>query len=117
MPALLGMIENIWLRTGPYHRYIFADPTKHVFDTDGQRRRRPLHPHHRIIEALRQGRPAYVRREIEGDILSGDSIILPQLPLDSPEQLKQLKRSLPDLKKLPADLLQAFPSKAARRRH
>jgi DNA-binding GntR family transcriptional regulator len=25
LPALLGMIENIWLRTGPYHRYIFAD--------------------------------------------------------------------------------------------
>lgn len=117
LPALLGMIENIWLRTGPYHRYIFADPTKHVFDTDGQRRRRPLHPHHRIIEALRQGRPACVRREIEGDILSGDSIILPQLPLNSPEQMKQLKRSLPDLKKLPAELLQAFPSKAAQRRH
>ena len=33
LPALLGMIENIWLRTGPYHRYIFADATKHIFDT------------------------------------------------------------------------------------
>jgi DNA-binding GntR family transcriptional regulator len=107
LPSLLGMIENIWLRTGPYHRYIFADPTTHVFDTDGRRRGTPLHPHRRIIDALRAGRPALVRREVEGDILSGDATILPQLPLDSAERLKGLKRSLPDLRRLPAELLAA----------
>jgi DNA-binding GntR family transcriptional regulator len=54
LPALLGMIENIWLRTGPYHRYIFADATKHVFDKAGRLRRTPPHPHCRITDALRQ---------------------------------------------------------------
>jgi len=97
LPALLGMIENIWLRTGPYHRYIFADATRHVFDTS---RGAPRHFHSYIVEALRKRRPAEVRRAVELDILSGDAVILPQLPLDSPERLECLVRSLPSLKKL-----------------
>ena len=105
LPALLGMIENIWLRTGPYHRYIFADATRYIFDTPVPARGVPLHFHSHIIEALRKGRPAEVRRAIEADILSGDAVILPQLPLDSPEQLECLARSLPSLKALPAELL------------
>ncbi len=67
----------------------------------------PLHFHSYIIEALRKRRPAEVRRAVELDILSGDAVILPQLPLDSPEQLECLARSLPSLKSLPAELLQA----------
>ena len=55
LPALLGMIENIWLRTGPYHRYIFADATRHIFDTPVPARGVPLHFHSHIIEALRKG--------------------------------------------------------------
>lgn len=98
LPALLGMIENIWLRTGPYHRYIFADVTRHIFDTPTPRRGMPLHFHTQIIRALRKGRPAEVRRAVEEDILSGDVVVLPQLPLDSPEQLKRLARSLPELR-------------------
>jgi hypothetical protein len=104
------MIENIWLRTGPYHRYIFADPTRHIFDSASRRRGTPQHPHHRIIKALCEGRPALVRREVEGDILSGDATILPQLPLDSAEQLGRLRRSLPILRKLPAGILQERPN-------
>jgi GntR family colanic acid and biofilm gene transcriptional regulator len=107
LPALLGMIENIWLRTGPYHRYIFADATKHVFDKAGRLRRTPPHPHCRITDALRECRPAEVRRAIEADIVSGDAVILPQLPLDPPEQLKRLTRSLPNLRNLPEEMLQA----------
>ncbi len=107
LPALLGMIENIWLRTGPYHRYIFADATRHIFDTPVASHGVPLHFHSYIIAALRKGRPTEVRRAVEADILSGDAVILPQLPLDSPEQLKCLARSLPSLKKLPVELLQA----------
>ena len=109
LPALLGMIENIWLRTGPYHRYIFADATRYIFDTPVPARGVPLHFHSHIIEALRKGRPAEVRRAIEADILSGDAVILPQLPLDSPEQLECLARSLPSLKTLPAELLRPAP--------
>jgi DNA-binding GntR family transcriptional regulator len=107
LPALLGMIENIWLRTGPYHRHIFADATRHVFDTPVPSRGRPLHFHSHIIESLRRGQPAEVRRAVEADILSGDAVILPQLPLDSPGELECLTRSLPGLKALPAELLQA----------
>jgi GntR family colanic acid and biofilm gene transcriptional regulator len=107
LPALLGMIENIWLRTGPYHRYIFADATRHIFDTPVPSRGVPLHFHSYIIEALRKRRPAEVRRAVELDILSGDAVILPQLPLDSPERLECLARSLPSLKTLPVELLQA----------
>ncbi len=126
LPALLGMIENIWLRTGPYHRYIFADATRHIFDTPPPARGVPLHFHSYIIEALRKRRPAEVRRAVELDILSGDAVILPQLPLDSPEQLECLTRSLPSLRTLPAELLQSAtdltlalpiaPSRPARRK-
>lgn len=105
LPALLGMIENIWLRTGPYHRLIYADPTKHIFDPPG-RRRAPLHSHRRVVEALRARKPAEVRRAVEADILSGDPIILPHLPVDAPERVKQLRQSLPGLRDLPAELLQ-----------
>ena len=104
LPALLGMIENIWLRTGPYHRFIFADVSKHIFDTAD--RNAPVHGHRRIITALQRRRPADVRSAIEADILSGDPIILPQLPLDSAEQVKQLTRSLPSLKGLAGAFLQ-----------
>ncbi len=115
LPALLGLIENIWLRTGPYHRYIFADPARHVFDTAGTGV--PRHAHARIVDALRRSRPAEVRRAIEADILSGDPIILPQLPLDPPERVKELKRSLPGLEALPGGLLQIMSGeKAATRR-
>jgi len=106
LPALLGMIENIWLRTGPYHRYIFADATRHVFDTPATSRSTPLHFHSHIVGALRKRRPAEVRRAVEADILSGDAVILPQLPLDAPEQLECLVRSLPNIRTLPAALLQ-----------
>jgi len=109
LPALLGMIENIWLRTGPYHRHIFAEATKHIFDTPVPARGVPLHCHSHIIEALRNGRPTEVRRAVEADILSGDTVILPQLPLDAPEQLRCLTRSLPSLRTLPAGLLQPVP--------
>lgn len=107
LPVLLGMIENIWLRTGPYHRYIFADATNHIFDKPAPARGVALHFHSYIIEALRKRRPSEVRRAVELDILSGDAVILPQLPLDSPERLDRLTRSLPSLKMLPAELLQA----------
>jgi DNA-binding GntR family transcriptional regulator len=107
LAAVLGMIENIWLRTGPYHRYIYADPTKHIFDTPGGPRRLPQHAHRRIVDAVRDRDAAEVRRAIESDILSGDPIILPRLPLDSPERVKQLTTSLPNLKGVAALLLQA----------
>lgn len=106
LPALLGMIENIWLRTGPYHRLIYADPTKHIFDTPTRRRGAALHSHRRIIDGLRTRKAAEVRRAIEADILSGDPIILPHLPADAPDRVKRLKQSLPSLKDLPAGLLQ-----------
>ncbi len=97
LPALLGMIENIWLRTGPYHRYIFADPSKHIFDSPSRKRGTQQHAHRRVIAGLRAGRPADVRLAIEADILSGDPIILPQLPEDTPDRVRELERSMPDL--------------------
>ena len=97
LPALYGMIENIWLRTGPYHRYIFADPSKHIFDSPGRKRGAPQHAHRRIIASLRAGRHADVRLAIEADILSGDPIILPQLPEDTSDRVLKLEKSLPDL--------------------
>jgi DNA-binding GntR family transcriptional regulator len=105
LPAVLGLIENIWLRTGPYHRFIYADPTRHVFDAPGHPPGTPLHAHRRIVEALRDGRAAEVREAVETDILSGDPIILPLLPLDAPERVEQVKRSLPSLNELPAGLI------------
>lgn len=100
LPALHGMIENIWLRTGPYHRYIFADPSKHIFDNPGGKRTQPQHAHRRVIAGLRAGRPGDVRLAIEADILSGDPIILPQLPEDTLDRVQELARSLPDLEAL-----------------
>ena len=97
LPALYGMIENIWLRTGPYHRYIFADPSKHIFDNPDRKRGAPQHAHRRVIASLRAGRPADVRLAIEADILSGDPTILPQLPEDTPDRVRELEKSLPDL--------------------
>lgn len=105
LPALRGMIENIWLRTGPYHRYIFADPSKHIFDSPSRKRGVPQHAHRRVIAGLRAGRPADVRLAIEADILSGDPIILPQLPEDTPDRMQELERSLPDLEVLSRALL------------
>ncbi len=105
LPALYGMIENIWLRTGPYHRYIFADPSKHIFDNPGGKRAQPQHAHRRVIAGLRAGRPADVRLAIEADILSGDPIILPQLPEDTPDRVQALARSLPDLEAMSHALL------------
>lgn len=116
LPALLGMIENIWLRTGPYHRYIFADPSRHIFDGPSRGRGMPLHGHRRVIEALRKGRPAEVRQAIEADILSGDAVILPQLPVDRHERTEQLTRSLPCLRDVPVDLLQAAEARTRRSR-
>lgn len=105
LPALCGMIENIWLRTGPYHRYIFADPSKHIFDSPSRGRGAPQHAHRRVIAGLRAGRPVDVRFAIEADILSGDPIILPQLPEDTPDRDQELARSLPDLATLSRALL------------
>lgn len=105
LPELRGMIENIWLRTGPYHRYIFADPSKHIFDNPGRRRTQPQHAHRRVIAGLRAGRPGDVRVAIEADILSGDPIILPQLPEDTPDRVQELVQSLPDLEMLSRTLL------------
>lgn len=101
LPALRGMIENIWLRTGPYHRYIFADPNQHIFDTPRRKHDKPRHAHNNVIEALRAGTPLDVRRAIEADILSGDDVILPHLPADSPDRLKRLMQGLPGLSPLP----------------
>lgn len=105
LPAVLGLIENIWLRTGPYHRFIYADPTQHVFDAPDRVPGLALHAHRRIVEALRDGRVAEVREAVEADILSGDPIILPLLPLDGPDRVEQVKRSLPSLGDLAGDLL------------
>lgn len=105
LPALCGMIENIWLRTGPYHRYIFADPSKHIFDNSDGRRAQPQHAHRRVIAGLRANRPSEVRLAIEADILSVDPIILPQLPEDEPDRVQALMRSLPDLEMLSRALL------------
>ena len=105
LPALCGMIENIWLRTGPYHRYIFADPSKHIFDNPGGKRAQPQHAHRRVIAGLRTNRPSVVRLAIEADILSVDPIILPQLPEDTADRVQELVRSLPDLDTLSRVLL------------
>jgi GntR family colanic acid and biofilm gene transcriptional regulator len=115
LPALYSMIENIWLRTGPYHRRIFADPSKHVFDAPAGRDK-PQHAHRQIIAGLRAGRPAEVRRAIEADILSGDPIILPYLPHDRPDRIQALEQSLPMLDSLSRGLLRsdAAPTKGAR---
>lgn len=115
LPALYGMIENIWLRTGPYHRHIFADPSKHVFDGP-EGRGKPHHAHRQIIAGLRAGRPTDVRRAIEADILSGDPIILPYLPHDRPDRIEALEQSLPTLESLSRALLrgEATPTKRAR---
>lgn len=115
LPALYSMIENIWLRTGPYHRHIFADPSKHVFDTP-KGRGKPQHAHRLIIAGLRAGRPADVRRAIEADILSGDPIILPYLPHDRPDRIHALEQSLPTLESLSRRLLrsEATPSSDVR---
>lgn len=102
LPALHGMIENIWLRTGPYHRHIFADPAQHVFDMPVRKLGKPRHAHRAVIEALRAGKPAEVRKAIEADILSGDAVILPYLAPDTSERLESLQRSLPDLAGAPA---------------
>lgn len=103
LPALRGVIENIWLRTGPYHRYIFADPSQHVFDPPGTIRGTPLHAHRRVIDALRACKPGDVRRAIEADILSGDGVILPRLLPDPPERLRSLARVLPGLAGISGD--------------
>lgn len=103
LPALRGVIENIWLRTGPYHRYIFADPAQHVFDPPGMTRGTPLHAHRRVVDGLRACKPGDVRRAIEADILSGDGVILPRLLPDPPERLKRLARVLPGLARISGD--------------
>ncbi len=108
LPALRGMIENIWLRTGPYHRQIFADPKQHVFDMPVRKLGRPRHSHRAVIEALRANRPSDVRKAIEADILSGDAVILPHLAADTPERVESLLRSLPELDSAPRD---AHPQK------
>lgn len=102
LPALRGMIENIWLRTGPYHRHIFADPKQHVFDMPVRKLGEPRHAHRRVIEALRANDPSEVRKAIEADILSGDAVVLPYLAKDTPERLESLLRGLPELASKPA---------------
>lgn len=97
LPALHGMIENIWLRTGPYHRHIFADPKQHVFDLPVRKLGKPRHAHRAVIEALRANKPSEVRKAIEADILSGDPVILGHLASDTAERTQSLLRSLPDL--------------------
>jgi GntR family colanic acid and biofilm gene transcriptional regulator len=106
MPALLGMIETIWLRTGPCHLYIYADPDNHVFDVPGRVRGTPLHHHRRAVEALRAGRPADVRRAIEADIMSGDTVILQNLPDDPPGRLQSLTQCLPRLDRRCSEILE-----------
>jgi DNA-binding GntR family transcriptional regulator len=97
LPALRGMIENIWLRTGPYHRHIFADPKQHIFDMPVRKLGKPRHAHRAVIEALRANKPSEVRKAIETDILSGDPIILPHLAIGAPDRTESLLRSLPEL--------------------
>ena len=97
LPALRGMIENIWLRTGPYHRHIFADPKQHVFDMPVRKLGKPRHAHRAVIEALRMNKPSEVRKAIEADILSGDAVILPYLAADEPGRMESLAQALPHL--------------------
>lgn len=57
-PELLGLIESLWLRTGPYLNLLFPEYTKNM---TGEGRGR-------IIAALRAGDGDLARKEVEDDI-------------------------------------------------
>jgi GntR family colanic acid and biofilm gene transcriptional regulator len=95
MPALIDMIENIWLRTGPYNRYIYADPANHIFDIPDPAGAGQQHDHSLVIMGLREGRPDVVRAAIESDIAAGDAIILRRLPDAPPGSMQKLAERVP----------------------
>lgn len=58
MPALMGMIEGVWLRTGPYMNLLFPDFV----------RRRPREWRARVAQAIQRRDSAAAAHEIRSDI-------------------------------------------------
>lgn len=70
MPALVSMIESLWLRVGAYVRWMMPDASA---------LKRSMPNHWLIAEALRQRDPVAARSAIEADILESSDQLLSML--------------------------------------
>ena len=70
MPVLLGIIENLWLRIGPYLHFALG--------LRGREAMSKYAPdcHHRLIEAMRQRDSAAAREALAGDLKSAVDLML-----------------------------------------
>jgi DNA-binding GntR family transcriptional regulator len=69
MPALLSMIENLWVQVGPFLNFLYPGPASN----EGQ------HEHLVIIDALKRQSPEEVAAAVERDIVLGGRRILDHL--------------------------------------
>jgi DNA-binding GntR family transcriptional regulator len=70
MPVLLGIIENLWLRIGPFLHF--------ALDLRGREATSKFAPdcHHRLIEAMRQRDGMAAREALEGDLRGAVELML-----------------------------------------
>lgn len=69
MPILEGLVRSLWLRCGPSLRLVYNAGFKPL----------PIHPHVRLIDAIRKGDAAAARQAVDQDLKYAGKHILRQL--------------------------------------
>lgn len=79
MPVLHELVTSLWLRCGPSLRFLYADGFKPLL----------VHPHLKLIEAVRSGSPEAAKRAIREDLVHAGLHILSKINPEatSPEWL------------------------------
>ncbi len=69
MPVLEGLVRSLWLRCGPSLRLVYSNGFQPL----------PVHPHLRLIDAIRHADPTAARLAVEEDLKYAGKHILAQL--------------------------------------
>jgi len=77
MPVLEELVRSLWLRCGPSLRLVYSNGFQPL----------PVHPHLRLIEAIRKADPTEARLAVEEDLKYAGKHILRQLDPDAAERV------------------------------
>lgn len=80
MPALLGLIEQLWMQIGPCFNYLYPQPRLEA----GSR-----HNHDVLLEALRAGDGRHARAALEQAIDDGTRLVMEHFGFDEPAAGRQ----------------------------
>lgn len=77
MPVLEELVRSLWLRCGPSLRLVYSNGFQPL----------PIHPHLRLIDAIRNADPVQARLAVEEDLKYAGKHILRQLDSDAADRV------------------------------